>query len=96
MNIYCGNLPFNMEERELRDLFEKFGEVRQVNIPQDIHFAKNKGYGFIVMLKDEEGMKAVIELNGSLYTAYIQLLLFYVNYFFYPDFFNGACIIYSA
>ena len=34
-NIYVGNLPFSTSEKEIRDLFEKHGDVESVNLITD-------------------------------------------------------------
>ena len=65
MNIYCGNLPFNTTEDDLRGLFEKFGEVSSAKVITDQYTGRSRGFGFVEMPDDAKGSAAVEELNGS-------------------------------
>ena len=53
-----------MSEQELRELFEKYGEVHAVKIITDKESGKSKGYGFVQMDK-KFGLEAIDELNGK-------------------------------
>ena len=63
MNIYVGNLSYQAEEGELRQLFETFGEVVKVTIIRDRDTGRSKGFGFIEMANEDEGSKAIKELD---------------------------------
>lgn len=65
MNIYVGSLNFKMNESELRELFEEFGEVESTKIIFDKYSGKSKGFGFVEMSNDAEAKKAINELNGT-------------------------------
>lgn len=65
MNIYVGNLNFNLGEDELKELFEKYGEVTSVKIITDKYSGRSKGFGFIEMADDDAANKAIEELNGT-------------------------------
>ncbi len=66
MNIYVGNLSYQMTENELRDAFAQFGEVKSAKIIVDRNMNdRSKGFGFIEMDNDEEAKKAIEELNGK-------------------------------
>ncbi|MGA1977178.1 MAG: RNA-binding protein [Bacteroidales bacterium] len=65
MNIYVGSLHFKMNEAELRELFEEYGEVASAKIIFDKYSGKSKGFGFVEMPNDAEAKKAIEELNGS-------------------------------
>lgn len=65
MNIYIGNLNFTVDEAKLKKIFEKYGEVSSVRIIKDKETGENKGYGFIEMKNDEEGKKAIQEMNSQ-------------------------------
>lgn len=64
MNIYVGNLAYNASEEQLRELFERFGEVISAKIPLDRDSGRSRGFGFVEM-GDEMGQAAIAELNGS-------------------------------
>ena len=65
MNIFCGSLPFRMDESELREHFETYGEVESVKIITDKFTGRSRGFGFVEMPNDDEAKKAIEELNGS-------------------------------
>ncbi|MFH0841328.1 MAG: RNA-binding protein [Bacteroidota bacterium] len=65
MNIYVGSLHFKMNEAELKELFEEYGEVGSAKIIFDKYSGKSKGFGFVEMPNDAEAKKAIEELNGS-------------------------------
>ncbi|SRR5258708_89003 len=65
MNIFVGSLPFKIEEADLKELFEAFGEVSSVKIINDRESGRSKGFGFIEMADDEAAKKAIADLNGS-------------------------------
>jgi RNA recognition motif-containing protein len=65
MNIYVGNLLFDVTENELKELFEPFGQVTEVRLIMDKFSGKSKGFGFIEMPSKEEAEKAIEGLNGK-------------------------------
>ena len=65
MNIFVGSLPFSIEEADLRESFEAYGAVDSVKIITDKFTGRSKGFGFVEMPNDEEGQKAINELNGA-------------------------------
>ena len=65
MNIYVGNLPFKVEEDDLRKVFEAYGVVDSVKIITDKFSGRSKGFGFIEMPDDDDAKKSIEELNNS-------------------------------
>ena len=65
MNIYVGNLSFDTQEHELREAFAKHGEVSSAKIITDRDTGRSRGFGFVEMENDAEGMVAINQLNGS-------------------------------
>jgi cold-inducible RNA-binding protein len=64
-NIFVGNLSFNTNEDELRQIFESYGQVDRVSILTDRDTGRSRGFGFVEMASDEDGEKAIAALNGS-------------------------------
>jgi cold-inducible RNA-binding protein len=64
-NIFVGNLSFNTNEDELRQMFEAYGQVDRVSIMTDRDTGRSRGFGFVEMASNEEGEKAITALNGS-------------------------------
>lgn len=65
MNIYVGNLNYNLSEDELEKVFSSYGEVASVKIIRDKYTDQSKGFGFIEMANDADAQKAIDELNGT-------------------------------
>ena len=65
MNIFVGSLPFKIEESELQEIFEEYGEVASVKIITDRATGRSKGFGFVEMPNEEEAKKAIEELNNA-------------------------------
>jgi len=65
MNIYVGNIAFSMTEDDLRQAFEAYGEVSRATILKDKMTNRSRGFGFVEMSNQEEGQKAIQELNGK-------------------------------
>ncbi len=65
MNIYVANISFRAREQELKELFQKFGEVSSVKIVTDRETGRSRGFGFVEMPNDSEAKQAIAQLNGS-------------------------------
>lgn len=66
MNIYVGNLDFQVKENDLESIFEEYGAISSVKIIIDKYSNKSKGFGFVDMENQDEAKKAIDELNGTL------------------------------
>lgn len=67
MNMYIGNLSYNVRESDLRDVMEEFGTVDSVKLIVDRDTRRSKGFAFVEMPESSEAMKAINELNGAEY-----------------------------
>jgi RNA recognition motif-containing protein len=65
MNIYVGNLSFDMSEEDLRGLFEAFGQVSSATIVKDKYSGQPRGFGFVEMPDQSEAKAAIENLNGK-------------------------------
>ena len=65
MNIYVGNLSYDVTEDDFRELFVSFGEVESATIIMDKYSGKSKGFGFVEMPNGDEAERAIQELNGK-------------------------------
>lgn len=65
MNIYVGNLSFQLSEDALKELFSEFGSVDSAKIINDRETGRPKGFGFVEMPNQEEGQAAVSALDGK-------------------------------
>ena len=65
MNIYVGNLSWNLKDQDLSNLFATHGEVSSAKIVTDKFTNRSKGFGFVEMPNDEQAQAAITALNGS-------------------------------
>ncbi len=65
MNIYVGNLSYDLTEKELEELFAEFGSVTAARIITDRTTGRSKGFGFIEMDNKAEGEEAIKQLDGK-------------------------------
>ena len=65
MNIYVGNLPNTVNENDLREVFQAFGEVATTSVIKDKFSGESRGFGFIEMPNKGEAEKAISMLNGK-------------------------------
>lgn len=65
MNIYAGNLSYELTDEELREAFEEFGTVTSATILQDRETGRSRGFGFVEMASDDEARAAIAALDGK-------------------------------
>ena len=65
MNIFVGNLSYNVSEADLRSAFEVFGQVGSITIIKDKQSGRSKGFGFVEMPLQTEAQSAIAALNGK-------------------------------
>ena len=66
MNIYVGQLPYNVSEDELKDLFTQYGEIASLNLIKDKFTGRSKGFAFVDMPNNSEADTAIKALNKSM------------------------------
>ncbi|WP_069659076.1 RNA recognition motif domain-containing protein [Arcticibacter eurypsychrophilus] len=64
MKIFVASLPFKLEESDIKETFEEYGEVSSVKLVLDKETGRKKGFGFVEMPDDEQAKKAILDLNG--------------------------------
>ena len=65
MNIYVGSLSFDVNEDELRQAFEEYGQVESIKIIKDRYTGESRGFGFVEMPANKEAVSAIEGLNGK-------------------------------
>src|SRR5215471_15863990 len=63
--LYVGNLPYEIGETELQDLFARAGSVESVNVMRDQATGRARGFAFVEMSTDDAAQTAIRELNGT-------------------------------
>jgi RNA recognition motif-containing protein len=65
MNIYVGNLSYEVTEEDLKEAFEAFGEVETVRVLKDNYTGRSKGFGFVEMSNNADAQSAINGLNDK-------------------------------
>jgi cold-inducible RNA-binding protein len=63
MNLFVAGLPYDVDDAELEEIFEKFGKVISAKVSIDRATGKSRGFGFVTMEKEEDGNDAIELLN---------------------------------
>ena len=79
-NLYVKNLPYDLTEEKMKEIFSKCGEVKSVKISKFLLVTKVKdkfeeyltshGYGFVCYTSEEGAKKAIEEFNGKYLPGY--------------------------
>ena len=59
MNIYIGNIPTDIEEDEITEMFEEYGIVKSTKIIKDRYTKQSRGFGFVVMENNDAAKQAI-------------------------------------
>jgi len=62
--VYVGNLPFDVTDDALQELFEAHGAVTSAKVITDRETGRARGFGFVEMEHPEDAQKAIQSLNG--------------------------------
>lgn len=65
MNIYISNLESNINDEDLKSLFQPFGVVASAQIQTDVFTGVSRGFGYVEMTEESSALKAIDELNQS-------------------------------
>ena len=65
MNIYVGNLSFEVTDDDLRQLFSAHGEVESASVVKDRFSGESRGFGFVEMPAKKDADAAIAALNGT-------------------------------
>lgn len=65
MNIYVGNLSYDVADEDLRQAFEGFGQITSAKVVKDRYTGKSRGFGFVEMPVEEEAKAAITGVNGK-------------------------------
>lgn len=69
MNMYIGNLNYNVRESDLRQVMEEYGTVESVKLIMDRNTNRSKGFAFVEMPEATEAQQAINKLNGAEYVG---------------------------
>ncbi len=63
MKLFVAGLPYDLDDAELEEIFEKFGKVATARVAMDRETGKSKGFGFVEMPNDADAKNAIENLK---------------------------------
>jgi cold-inducible RNA-binding protein len=63
MNLFVAGLPYDLDDAELEEIFEKFGKINSAKVAIDKETGKSRGFGFVEMPNEDEAKEAIDGLN---------------------------------
>lgn len=63
MNLFVAGLPYDLDDAELEEIFEKFGKVISAKVSMDRETGKSRGFGFVQMENAADAKDAIEHLN---------------------------------
>ena len=67
MNIFVAGLSYQINDADLKELFEEYGTISSAKIITDKDTGRSKGFGFVEMEDEAEAQRAIEELNDAEY-----------------------------
>src|SRR5262245_49389556 len=63
--LYVGNLPFDVSEDQLHELFSAHGQVSSTKLVTDFNTGRSRGFGFVEMNTEDEAKTAIDKMNKT-------------------------------
>ena len=63
--IYVGNLPFKVDDNELKEIFSEFGEISEAVVITEKYSGRSKGFGFVTFADAASVEKAISGMEGK-------------------------------
>ena len=63
MKLFVTGLPYDLDDAELEEIFEKFGTIASAKVAIDRETGKSRGFGFVEMPNSSEAKEAIEHLN---------------------------------
>ena len=63
MKLFVAGLPYDLDDAELEEIFEKFGTVATARVAIDRETGRSKGFGFVEMPNDTDAKNAIENLK---------------------------------
>jgi len=63
--LYVGNLPFAVDDAQLKEMFSKFGEVVEATVIKNKFNNRSKGFGFVTFKEEQSAEAASKEMNQA-------------------------------
>lgn len=63
MKLFVAGLPYDLDDAELEEIFEKFGPIKSAKVSIDRETGKSRGFGFVEMQNEADAKDAIEHLN---------------------------------
>ncbi|XP_057549720.1 28 kDa ribonucleoprotein, chloroplastic-like [Amaranthus tricolor] len=63
--VYVGNLPWDLDNARLEEVFSEFGKVLSARVVFDRETGRSRGFGFVAMASESEMNDAIAALDGQ-------------------------------
>lgn len=63
--LFVGSLSWNVDDHQLREAFEQFGEVTEAKVINDRETGRSRGFGFVTFADAQAGATAIEQMNGQ-------------------------------
>jgi RNA recognition motif-containing protein len=63
MKLFVAGLPYDLDDAELEEIFEKFGPIKSAKVSMDRETGKSRGFGFVEMENEADAKDAIEHLN---------------------------------
>ncbi len=67
MKLFIGNLPYDISEQELTEIFTEYGSVVNIKLVTDFVTGHSRGFAFVEMSNRSGGQQAMEALNRKQY-----------------------------
>lgn len=64
-SLFVGNIPYQISEPELEEMFAQAGTVESVTVMRDRMTGRPRGFAFVSMANDEDAQKAIQQFDGA-------------------------------
>ncbi len=62
--LYVGNLPYNVTDEDLSDLFSQAGDIKDVTVIKERDTQRSRGFGFVEYNNQADAEKAIQMFDG--------------------------------
>ncbi|PNY03038.1 ribonucleoprotein chloroplastic-like, partial [Trifolium pratense] len=65
LRLYVGNLPWDVDNSSLEQLFSEHGKVQNARVVYDRETSRSRGFGFVTMASEDDVNEAIAALDGQ-------------------------------
>ena len=66
MRLFVAGLPYDMDHRDLKEMFELYGSITSAKVVMDHATGKSKGFGFVDFENEAEAKETMLLFDGKM------------------------------